>query len=246
MAEGLMIKGGGGSGGSSSSSAVGGGNNTYSNINNTDFIATANVGTKTITVTGCAFTIDAKNVVSGSIKKVESSGANEALILTNVSVAGNVITLSNISDFASGDEVIVQVQGPDKRADVLLNANLNITQNPEYDHYTAANRIIDELNKSSAIPVRVVVQSDSYKNHVIQLACSGGVTMKLYATLDPSATTASLTYWEDISTTVMGAASLVDSTGLYFIDTAMMPVRFMVEYTLTDTSNAIDALWRKC
>ncbi len=241
-----LIAGGGGGTTSGSSTSVGGGNNTYNNIE--DFIAVPNVGTKTITITGLTvFTVEVLNVMFGSIKKEDTvTGAITQLPLTTITVAGGIITLNDMADnFLATDNIGVVLVGPDKRADNTLNTNLNTNQNPEYDHYTAANHIINELNKTAGT-YRIEVFSDSYKNHAIQLAGSGGVTFKLYATLDPTATTSSVTYWEDVSNTIMGAASLVNSTGLYFVDTAMMPVRFMVEYVLSDATNAIDAFWRKC
>ncbi len=229
--------------GGGSGSSVGGGNNSYSSGAGT-FIATPNVGTKTITITGAPFTVTVCSVINGLIKRTSASGVITVMPLTNVSVAAGVITLADAYDFEIGDTVCVVLTEADKAYDPTTNTNLNTTNNPEWAHYTDADRVIDEVNKAMGT-YRVVINSVSYRNHVVQLAGSGGVTFKIYATIDPSATTASLNYWEDISSTVMGAASLVDSTGLYFLDTYMMPTRFMLEYILSDGSNAIDALWRK-
>lgn len=130
---------------SSSASSVGGGNNTYSNASG-DFTATITDATKNITITGLPFTLEAKHVVAGSIKKIDTSDDVTSLPLTNVTVSGGVITLDDAADFATGDVVVVMLVGPDKAYDVDLDNTLTTVQNPDYAHYTDVEHIIDESN----------------------------------------------------------------------------------------------------
>ncbi len=239
-----LIASSGGGGSSGSGSAVGGGNNTYTNIE--DFIATVNAGTKTITIAGLPFNLEEKHVVAGSIKIIDTTtGAVTTAVLTSVSVSVGVVTLGNLStNFLSTDTLFVTLIGPDKAYDTGLDVGKSAIQNPEHAHFTAINHIIDELNVSAGT-TRVEVQAESFKYHALYLAGSGGVTFTIWAALDPSATTASDAGWKDISDIVMGVASLVDSADVYFIDTPMMPEKFMIKYVTTDSTNAVDAFWRK-
>ncbi len=233
-----------GGGGSSTGSSVGGGSNTYSNINDTDFIAVANVGTKTITITGAPFTLESKNVISGAIKKETSDGTVETLALTTVAVAGGVITLDDIVAFDVGDLVTVQIQGPDKRADISLNTELNTVQNPEYDHYTAAQTIVSEVDKAMGTYF-VEVQHDSYKNACIHVDNGVNVSVKVYATLDPTATSASATGWIDKTTDIFGTATVPASTSVLEYAINEQPERYLVSYTTTSGTNTISVFWKK-
>src|SRR5689334_8426560 len=94
----------------------------YSNLTG-DFVATPNVGAKTITFSSYASSvlssvISTKHFIGASIKRKNSSGAVDVLPLTNISFSSNVLTLSGMSaNFASGDEVAVVLVGPDKALD---------------------------------------------------------------------------------------------------------------------------------
>lgn len=138
---GVLTDGGGGG------SSVGGGNNTYSNANG-DFVATITNATKNITITGLPFTLEAIHVVAGSIKKIAvTTNAVTSLPLTNVSVSGGVITLSNASsNFVTGDTVLVNLIGPDKAYDRALDNQKIIVQNPQYGHYTSVETLVSETN----------------------------------------------------------------------------------------------------
>ena len=117
-------------GGGGSSASVGGGASTYSNIQG-DFTATANTGAKTITLSAYANAVwsaalTAKNFAAASIKRISSTGAVDALPVTNVTFAANVLTLSNMSaNFNAGDTVTVVVPGIDKGFIAATNINQN-------------------------------------------------------------------------------------------------------------------------
>lgn len=132
--------------GSGSGSSVGGGNNTYSNASG-DFIATITDSTKNITITGLPFTLEAKHVVMGAIKKIAvTTNVVSDVALTDVVVAGGVITLADEPDFATGDVVVVSLIGPDKAYDSALDSQLTTVLNPNYSHYTSVEYLINESN----------------------------------------------------------------------------------------------------
>lgn len=128
------------SGGSGSS--VGGGASVYSTAQD-DFTATINNGTKTITTAGLPFTLETKHVVNGLIKKTTSADVVTTVPLTKISVSSSVITLADADDFVTGDTVEVTLVGPDKGFD-KQGWWLNQIMNPNYDHYTSPEQLIDE------------------------------------------------------------------------------------------------------
>ncbi len=128
------------SGGSGSS--VGGGTSVYSTAQG-DFTAVITDSTKNITIAGLNFTLEAKHVVNGLIKKITNSDVVSTVPLTKVSVSGGVITLADADDFVTGDTVEVTLVGPDKGFD-KQGWWLNQILNPNYSHYTTPEQLIDE------------------------------------------------------------------------------------------------------
>jgi len=127
----------------SSAAGAGGGSIVYTNAAG-DFVATPTTGAKTITITGLPFTLEAINVVAGSIKKITSAGVVTTLDLTDVAVAGGVITLDNIDNFVAGDVLLCTFIGPDKAYDDTLDTLKVITLNPQYGHYTSVETLANE------------------------------------------------------------------------------------------------------
>ena len=126
---------------SSSAAGAGGGNNTYSNASG-DFTATITDSTTNITIAGLPFTLEAKHVAAGWIKKIAVTSNDVTYVpTTNVSVSGGVITLADADNFATGDVVVVMLVGPDKAYDVSLDNQLVAVQNPEYAHTTSIETI---------------------------------------------------------------------------------------------------------
>jgi len=131
---------GGGGGG------AGGGSIVYTNAAG-DFVATPTNAARTITITGLAFTLEAKHVVAGSIIKIASDGTVEAVDTTSVSVTAGVITLANAEDtFVTADELYVTLIGPDKWYDLSQDSAKVIVQNPLWAHYTDVENIISASN----------------------------------------------------------------------------------------------------
>jgi hypothetical protein len=125
---------------------AGGGSIVYTNAAG-DFIATPTNGAATITITGLPFTLEAINVIGGSIKK-KSVTTNLVTTLnpSSISVSSGVITLGGIANFATGDEVYVTLIGPDKAYDLPLDNTLVAVQNPQYAHTTSVEALIAETN----------------------------------------------------------------------------------------------------
>ncbi len=225
-------------GAGTSSGAGGGGNNTYSTAQG-DFIATTTDGTKNITITGLSFILEDDHVVGGTFKKIDSSGDVSSIPLTNVSVSGGVVTLGDADDFASGDTVAVTLIGPDKAYDNGVDSQIVTVLNPDYAHYTSVEHLVDEAN-IAADTYRYIIPKEGYKYGSLHLKGSGGVTFTIWGSNDDTADDSADTGWNDLSTEIIGAASLVDGEQLCMIDTPMMPQRLMVKVVTSDATNAID------
>lgn len=91
----------------------------YSNLSS-DFTATANNGTKTITLSAYASAvlsavISAKHIAAATFFKITTAGVVTKLPTTTVSISANVITLSDMSgNFVTTDTVAVFIPGPEK------------------------------------------------------------------------------------------------------------------------------------
>jgi len=127
-------------------SGAGGGSIVYTNAAG-DFVATINDGAKTITITALPFTLEDIHVVGGTIKKIAvTTDVVTNVPLTDVSVAGGVITLNDAENFVTGDIVYVTLIGPDKWYDSALDNAKTNTQNPDYAHYTDVETLISEAD----------------------------------------------------------------------------------------------------
>lgn len=121
--------------GSGGGSSVGGGATTYSNLSG-DFTATANNGTKTITLSAFANTVlssvlSTNHFGSAVIKRVKTTGAVDTLPTTTVAynTGTGVLTLADMAaTFGVGDVVGVILFGPDKSFDET-NDQQKVTQN---------------------------------------------------------------------------------------------------------------------
>jgi len=173
-----------GSGSSSASnSSIGGGNSVYSNAQG-DFIATANVGTKTITLSAYASTVLSSVLGTGIhfqnavIKRRNSAGAVDTLPVTNVSFASNVLTLSDMTaNFASGDTVVVMVIGPDKGFDEA-NDFQKVTQGTLLAGEDLTNNVIKVENRFSyaTIATATTTTIKSGAGFLHRITVSGGTT----------------------------------------------------------------------
>jgi hypothetical protein len=209
--------------GSSSAGGAGGGSIVYTNAAG-DFVATANNGTKTITITGLPFTLEAKHVVGGSIKKINANDEVSNVKLTDVSVAAGVITLTDEADnFVTADTLYVTLIGPDKWYDRAQDSAKQLVQNPEWAHYTDVEHIIDDTDATVDQHYSPEIFMDGYRNLAIQLTATcttgaAGVVFKIWGTLNTAAATpadldaAPSADWIDLSTDILGAATVTLGT----------------------------------
>lgn len=246
---------GGGAGG------AGGGSIVYTNAAG-DFKATPNNGTKNITITGLPFTLEALHVVGGSIKKVAvTTNVVTNVRLTDVSVAGGVITLADADDFATGDAVYVTLIGPDKWYDRDLDNAKALVQNPDYAHYTDVEHLLDITDATVDQHYSSPISPESYSHLAIQITANAvtggaGVVFKFWATLNPDAAlpadldAAPSTDWVDWSEEVLGAATVTLGTAAtesegYVLDAPTMFERYLLQYDPGHATNTVDVFIRK-
>lgn len=118
--------------------------------------------------------------------------------------------------------------------------------------YTSVDHLIDGTNISPNTYFEVI-DSTGYDNLAIQLYSTDatGASFKLYATLDTDATvpatggTASSS-WADMTDIIFEAAITgTNINELAFIDTSLMPDRYLIEYTTQNATNKVDVWVRK-
>ncbi len=188
--------------------------------------------------------------VNTQIKYIQVSPATgDSFLLSNASngvtmaVSSNVITVSGASDdFASGDSYEIGFSATYEQKQTIdsdTNTQLTTQQNPDYGHSTSVEHPVDETNQAAG-SYRTIIQADTYPSMSLHLKGSGGVTFTVWASNDETADASADTGWVDISSTVMGVASLVDSEGIYFIDTKMIVDRYMIKHVCSDSGNASD------
>jgi len=101
--------------------------------------------------------------------------------------------------------------------------------------------IVDEANLAAGTYYKMWDRRGK-RHGSINMKCSGGVTVTLWATNDPEATTASEATWSDVTNTITGSSTLVDSGDMYFWDGNIVCRKMMIKYVTADASNAID-IW---
>ena len=155
-----------------SAGGSGGGNNTYSNAQE-DFTATADSDAKTVTITGLPFILEAKHVVTGSIKQITSAGAVSTVPLTSVSVSSGVITLADMAaNFASGDTVSVTLIGPDKQYDSSNDAGRVGRIDPEWSHYVSETHVLTDVDNGT--PEYIYIDMTGYSGCSVHVEKTGG------------------------------------------------------------------------
>ena len=244
-----------GSGGGASSSSlavttglsVGGGLHWYSNLNNSDFTVTTIDDGKRAIVTGFAYTIEGKNVIVGSAIVYDSitSGA-EIVPVTTVPISGDTITFTDwTSTFAAGDELVLWLGAPPRATDIAQDVTKTSNRNPDYAHYTSIEQIIDETNLDTDSTYAPFYMA-SYQYFNLHINVSGGVIVTVYVSNNSAAADDDETSdWVDYSNTIFGAANVEDAEGMYFQDTPVMPLKFLVKVVTTDASNAADIFLRR-
>jgi hypothetical protein len=152
----------------------GGGNNAYTTASG-QYTATANVGTKTITITGLPFSLSLCSVADGGIKKIDASGNVSILDLTAISISGSVITLPNEDNFVTGDTVCVTLVGPDKAYDANQDVDKVNVENPLWDRYTDAESLVSASD--------IGATDDTWKDQGAEIDCRGYKTVGIWVNL---------------------------------------------------------------
>lgn len=240
----------GGGGGAASSGGGGGGAltgvSTYSNASG-DFAVETIDGTKSVYVTGAPYTIIEAHVVAGSGRIWNTStNAVSDLSIDQVSVSGDTITFGGQSiNFIATDSVSLFLIMPTKAYDIPQDADKTSVRNPDYAHYTDIEQIIDETNLDTD-SVYAAIYMASYQYFNLHVNVSGGVTVTVYVSNNSAAADDDETSdWVDYSSVILGASSITDTEGMYFQDTPVMPLKFLVKVVTSDGSNAADIFLRR-
>lgn len=171
-----------------------------------------------------------------------------------INVIGYDLTYSkDIADVGSAVPIYKNVIGFDRNQDVYKYNR----ENPEWNHYTSIEHIIDDINATLDQHYSPEIQMQAYRNLALQLtgnSSGSGVTFTIWATLNPDAVVPSdgdaapSADWVDISTLILGAATITLNGGasdLFFIDTEIMPDRFIIRYDCDNATNSTDIFIRK-
>lgn len=170
-------------------------------------------------------------------------------------ISGNVITLAyDTTAMSDTDELQIPINYNNSQ-DYTLSSEKTIRQNPDYAHETDPELLVDETNQSANTYFKRFT-ADTYNHAILQeyITTSGTDTnFKLYATLDSTATEPSAggtpgATWVDVSTEILGASSVDLTTGqtdMHFIDTAIRPYYWLLEYTIDNATNATKVWFKK-
>jgi len=122
----------------------------------------------------------------------------------------------------------------------------------EWAHYSDISKIVNVVD---GVPETYFIEIDaeSYRNLALQLSASDatGAEFKLYATLDSEATVPATggtpgDTWVEITTDIFGAAlSGISISELAFIDTNIMPDRYLLQYKIQNAVNKVGCWIRK-
>lgn len=234
--------------------AGGGGNNTWSNTQK-NFTATPTVGANTITIAGLPFTLEDGQVALGSIKKIDSTGDVQNLQLTNVTVSGNVITLGDEDNFATGDTVEVVLFGEDKAYDQAIDGQLSYVLNQDSEKWTSPEHLVD-LSAQAAATLRYVIPMEGYKDLSMHWKFSNSdagdtVTMTLWATNNSAADDSADTDWVDVTSDFLSKTLTVTNGTIEFAEVLKelffmkVMVKLVIASTSTADTNAVDIYIKK-
>ena len=224
------------------------GDDIYTNVNNTDFSATPAVGAKTITIGALgAFTLEAKNVVAGSISKIDSSGNVKTLALSNVGVSASVITLGDIDDFVSGDEVLVELKGPPKGYDEGQDSKIVTNLNPDSGKWTSEDHIVDAAEDATTLYYEIPMEGFKDLSKHWKFTGGGVVTMTLWGTNNPAAAAGAVTDWVDITADYLTKTLTISAGTIEFAEVAenLFFKKVMLRLVTTGTTNVMDVYIKK-
>lgn len=109
----------------------------------------------------------------------------------------------------------------------------------QQDNVSSGRETLVNVTNVAANTYRYAYSMSYFRNLSLHIQVSGGVTVTYWATNDERANTSSDNYWVDITELIFGTTDLVDDNGLYFIDTRILPLKFMIKYVTSDNTNSI-------
>lgn len=213
-----------------------------------DDFSAAYTSSATITLSGLALSLTSEQlkyisvISSAGVVTWYFQGVN-GVVLT---ISSNVITITGVTDpFATGDIYEIGVRAQDKAYDPSTQSDKITVLNPEHAHYTAVEHPVDEVNLAIASYYQVI-DMEGFRSAAIQLLGSGGVTFTAYMTLSEDAPDddETDTQWEDVTLDLFGAATIVDTGAIGFIETLRMPKKILIKYVTSDATNAVD-IWQR-
>lgn len=111
--------------------------------------------------------------------------------------------------------------------------------------HTDIDQIINVTNVATGT-TRVEFSPAPYPYWNLHFKCTGGVIMTVWSTNNSAANTGADANWVNISEDFMGATGgLVDDEGIYFADRPTMPLKVMIKYVTSDSTNEINAYLRR-
>lgn len=143
-----------------------------------DFAVATTSGTKTMTVTGLPFTLEAVHVVAGSARSITTAGVVSTLPLSSVTVSSGVITLNDTpSNFDGTESILLHIVGPDKTFDNTLDVVKTTEQAPTWNRYTDSEDLISAAQNVTT----------SWADIGPEIDTRGYSTLVAYVTLDINA-----------------------------------------------------------
>jgi len=202
--------------------------------------------TRNITITGLPFTLEAKHVayIFNITQKLLLFAPIDGF--ESISVSGGVITYSStLAALATGDLLHIQLYPPNYGTDEdgygmfrLLNPPPRPNTSPEH-LVSEEDQVVDTVNRY-VVPWQDVYYGSIHAKLFADTA-DDSVTMTVWATNNADADDTADDNWVNISTSVLGAASLeaINETEeeVYFIDTEMVFLKMMIriEYGLSSS-----------
>lgn len=116
------------------------------------------------------------------------------------------------------------------------------TVQAQQDNISSGREIVIDVTNVDADTYRYSFSMNIFRNLSMHVQAAGGVTVTIWATNDATASTTSDAKWVDITELITGQTSLVDISGIYFIDTRILPFKFMIKYVTSDNTNFLKVI----
>jgi len=161
------------------------------------------------------------------------------------SFTANVLTLVfDTTSMADADKLTIIYEDGNPAIDTTLAIEKVIEQAPAYKQ-NYVETVLD-LTDTAVATIRTIIDWTDVRSGSIHLNCTGGVTFTLWASNNSAADNSADTNWIDVSTLILGAASIVDNAVFKPINPdILMPDRFMLKYVTSDTTNTVQCFVKR-